>query len=622
MSSYQVFARKYRPKTFDDVIGQEHITQTLKNAIAQQRLAHAYLFVGPRGTGKTSTARILAKALNCVTGEGKPTATPCGVCDSCLEITQGNSLDVLEFDAASNTQVDKIREIIIDNVKFAPSRGNYKLYLVDEVHMLSNSSFNALLKTLEEPPSHVKFLFATTDPQKVPVTILSRCQRFDLKRIPDTLIANHLQHIANLEKIQLADSAAVAIARGADGGLRDAESMLDQLVAFCGTTIEEDDVLQIFGFTSQVTISALAEHLLRIETPQALSLIHAQADAGKDLMKVHADLLGHLRNLLIFQVDPNSLDREISTSLRTTLEEQSAWVTGPKLLELIQQLSTAEARMKWAANKKLQFEIALIRATQSLQIASLDDVLLSLQALRDGSEMPATIPSPRPAPRPSPAPVPVVKNTPPPAVTAPPPPPTPAPPLKPEPKTPPQPEPTPEPTAAPEPKPDPSSAPEPTPPTKPSAPPVASGSPASNESFDSLWPKILKEIATKRRLISSFAEKAVPELSSDNELNLLFPLGEDFAVENLNQPNNRTLLADLVSTHRGIPTTIRASIRAGVAVPYGGYALPEEPEIDPVEAFKNDPLIQKALELFKAEITSVTPAPIPVTHSTTTIEEP
>ncbi len=615
MSSYLVFARKYRPKTFDDVIGQEHITQTLKNAITQQRLAHAYLFVGPRGTGKTSTARILAKALNCVTGHGKPTVTPCGVCDSCLEITQGNSLDVLEFDAASNTQVDKIREIIIDNVKFAPTRGNYKLYLVDEVHMLSNSSFNALLKTLEEPPEHVKFLFATTDPQKVPVTILSRCQRFDLKRIPDTLIASHLQHIASLEKIHLSDSAATAIARGADGGLRDAESMLDQLVAFCGATIEESDVLKIFGFTSQETISSLSEHLLRIETPQALALIHAQADAGKDLMKVHADFLGHLRNLLIFQVDPHSLDREISASLRATLQEQASWVSGPKLLELIQQLSTAETRMKWAANKKLQFEIALIRATQSLQVASLDDVLLSLQALRDGNEPPKPASSNRPDPRTAPAPI--AKSTPPPAVEAPPPPKID--PSKPELKTEPAAEQKPTPAA--EAKvtakakvaaaPPPELAPE---------PPAISPAPSA-EPFTQLWPKILKEVAAKRRLISSFVEKAVPELDSDDQLTLLFPVGEDFAVENLNQPNNRTLLSDIVTAHRGIPTTIRATIREGVVLPVGGYALPEEPVIDPVEAFKNDPLIQKALEIFKAEITSVTPAPVSPTLSLTT-EEP
>src|SRR6188472_3228402 len=248
--SYQVFARKYRPQTFDDLVGQGHVTRTLQNAVEQNRLAHAYLFVGPRGIGKTSTARILAKALNCVNG---PTVTPCGVCDSCKEITGGNSLDVLEIDGASNNGVEQVRELR-DNVRYAPSKGKFKIYIIDEVHMLSSAAFNALLKTLEEPPPHVKFIFATTEPQKVLPTILSRCQRFDLHRIPAKLIAQHLQLIAQKEKVKLQPAAAHAIARGAEGGLRDAESMLDQLVAFCGEKISENDVLDVFGFTSEQTV--------------------------------------------------------------------------------------------------------------------------------------------------------------------------------------------------------------------------------------------------------------------------------------------------------------------------------------------------------------------------------
>ncbi len=237
--SYEVFARKYRPQTFDDLVGQAHVSRTLKNAVAQNRLAHAYLFVGPRGIGKTSTARILAKALNCEKG---PTVTPDGTCDNCKEIAAGNSLDVLEIDGASNNGVEQVRELR-DNVRYAPSKSRYKIYIIDEVHMLTAAAFNALLKTLEEPPPHVKFIFATTEPQKVLATIVSRCQRFDLHRIPAKLIAHHLQFIAGKEKITLESAAAHAIARGAEGGLRDAESMLDQLVAFCGEKISEKDVL-------------------------------------------------------------------------------------------------------------------------------------------------------------------------------------------------------------------------------------------------------------------------------------------------------------------------------------------------------------------------------------------
>ncbi len=303
--SYEVFARKYRPQTFDDLVGQEHVAQTLKNAVVQNRLAHAYLFVGPRGIGKTSTARILAKALNCIHG---PTVTPCGVCDPCREIAEGNSFGVLEYDAASNTQVDKIRELIVERVKIAPPRPyRYKIYLIDEVHMLSPSSFNALLKTLEEPPKHVLFMFATTEVQKVPLTILSRCQRFDLHRIPANLIAKHLQFIAGKEKIKLVPAAAHAIARGAEGGLRDAESMLDQLVAFCGDPISEADVLKVFGFSSQQTVANLSDKILRSATADAVQLLHEQCEAGKDMMRLMVDLISYFRDLLVFKVKPEAL---------------------------------------------------------------------------------------------------------------------------------------------------------------------------------------------------------------------------------------------------------------------------------------------------------------------------
>ncbi len=284
--NYEVFARKYRPQTFDDLVGQTHVSRTLKNAVAQNRLAHAYLFVGPRGVGKTSTARILAKSLNCING---PTITPCGVCDNCREIAGGNSLDVIEIDGASNNSVEDVRQLR-ENVRYAPAKGRYKIYLIDEVHMLSSAAFNALLKTLEEPPQHVKFVFATTEPQKVLATILSRCQRFDLHRIPANLIAQHLQFIAEKEKITLQPAAAHAIARGAEGGLRDAESMLDQLVAFCGEEIAEKDVLSVFGFTSEQTVSDLTGQILRGETPGAIDLLHEQCEAGKDMMRLMADL--------------------------------------------------------------------------------------------------------------------------------------------------------------------------------------------------------------------------------------------------------------------------------------------------------------------------------------------
>ena len=378
--SYEVFARKYRPQTFDDLVGQTHVSRTLKNAVAQNRLAHAYLFVGPRGIGKTSTARILAKALNCVNG---PTVTPCGICDNCREIAAGNSLDVIEIDGASNNSVEDVRQLR-DNVRYAPAKGRYKIYLIDEVHMLSPAAFNALLKTLEEPPAHVKFIFATTEPQKVLPTILSRCQRFDLHRIPANLIAQHLQFIAGKEKITLEPAAAHAIARGAEGGLRDAESMLDQLVAFCGETIAEADVLNVFGFTSEQTVVDLTGHILRSETAGALELLYQQCESGKDMMRLMSDLIGYLRDLLVFKAKPDALSEDVDLDLQRSLAAHAELIATDRLLELIDQFAAAEGRMKWAPNKKLHFEVALIRAIQSLNQATLDEVIENLSALRGG----------------------------------------------------------------------------------------------------------------------------------------------------------------------------------------------------------------------------------------------
>src|SRR6478609_4279777 len=385
--NYEVFARKYRPQTFDDLVGQNHVSRTLKNAVAQNRLAHAYLFVGPRGVGKTSTARILAKSLNCVKG---PTITPCGVCDNCREIAGGNSLDVIEIDGASNNSVEDVRQLR-ENVRYAPAKGRYKIYLIDEVHMLSSAAFNALLKTLEEPPEHVKFIFATTEPQKVLATILSRCQRFDLHRIPANLIAQHLQFIAKKEKITLQPAAAHAIARGAEGGLRDAESMLEHLVAFCGEEIAEKDVLSVFGFTSEQTVSDLTGRILRGETPEAIDLLHEQCEAGKDMMRLMADQIAYLRDLLVFKAKPDALNEDVDPEVQKSLAAYAELISTDRLLELIDQFAATEGRMKWAPNKKLHFEVAIIKAIQSLGQATLDEVIEKLGELRDGGGGPKPV---------------------------------------------------------------------------------------------------------------------------------------------------------------------------------------------------------------------------------------
>jgi DNA polymerase III subunit gamma/tau len=365
--SYRVFARKYRPQTFEEVVGQEHITRTLQNAITSGRVAQAYLFVGPRGIGKTSTARILAKALNCVKG---PTATPCGKCDACLEIAEGRSLDVLEIDGASHNGVESIRELR-DNAAYSPARGPYKIYLIDEVHMLTPGAFNALLKTLEEPPEHVKFIFATTEGQKVPATITSRCQRFDLRRISADAIRKHLLLIAEKEKILLEEAAAELIARGAEGSLRDAESMLDQCIAFCGDKVTSQDVMSVFGFTSREAVAALLQRILDRDAAGGLKIVAEQSESGKDLSRLLGDLIGQVRDLLIAGV----------------LDQASA--PRDKLLILLDHLAETESRMKWAADKKLQLDVAVIKAAHLLDQASLDEVIGTLAALRERTPPPA-----------------------------------------------------------------------------------------------------------------------------------------------------------------------------------------------------------------------------------------
>ena len=560
--SYQVFARKYRPQDFDSVVGQEHITRTLKNAIEQNRLAHAYLFVGPRGVGKTSTARILAKALNCEKGQS---AHPCGVCDMCKAIASGSSLNVLEFDAASNTQVDKIREIIIENVKYAPTSGKYKLYIVDEVHMLSNSSFNALLKTLEEPPAHVIFIFATTDVQKVPTTIVSRCQRFDLRRIPAKLIARHLQYIAKQEKITLEEAAAQAIAKGAEGGLRDAESMLDQLVAFCGNKIAEENVLSIFGFTAQETVSGLCGHILNGDAPAALAVVHEQADGGKDLSRLLADLIGHFRDLLVMKASPGSSNPDLDEAALASLKAQSENIEMDRVLELIDLFATAESRMKWAPNKKLHFEVAVIKAIHALQQATLSEVIDTLSTLRGGGELPA------PPPGREAAPVPVFKPQ---AVSAP--------------------------SKAPE-RVAPVSAPAP-------PPPADAGTPAPVEA-DRLWVELLAQVRDKRTLIKQYLE-AGTLLKIENGVCIIgFPKDQSMAMETIQRKNNRKFIEELISTLAGKPLVLKCELREGLVVtPPVLPEIKEEAPVDPkakaAEDFKNDPKIKKAMEIFEAEILS------------------
>src|SRR5580698_7852153 len=399
--SYQVIARKYRPQRFSDVVGQEHVTQTLSNAIAQSRIAHAYLFVGPRGTGKTTIARIFAKCLNCT---GGPKVDFTDDDPRCQEITEGRSIDVLEIDGASNNGVEQVRELR-DTVKYSPASSKFKIYIIDEVHMLTTAAFNALLKTLEEPPAHVKFLFATTEPEKVLPTILSRCQRFDLRRIPSALIVKHLSEIAKKENVQIDDAALHAIARGADGGMRDAESTLDQLISFCGKEITEPDVLSMFGLAARSQILALAGAVLAGETEAALRQLHELAHQGKDIGRLVSELLGHFRNLLIFQVSRGDLRMiEASEAEAAALKEQSALLHTDALTRMLEVLTDCEGRLRDTTSKKILVEVALLKMIEARDAVSIDTVLQQIQQLRTGAtaaprlaEAPASAAKPKPA---------------------------------------------------------------------------------------------------------------------------------------------------------------------------------------------------------------------------------
>ncbi len=362
---YQVSARKYRPAAFDDVIGQPHVVQMLQNALTSKRLAHAFLFSGTRGVGKTTVARILAKALNCEQG---PSSRPCDQCASCTDIASGASVDVVEIDGASNTSVDDVREIR-DNVKFAPFRGGYRVYIIDEVHMLSNSAFNALLKTLEEPPPHVIFVFATTELHKIPATILSRCQHYNFKRIPRTEILKRLRHVADREQLAVEDRSLGLLGRAADGSMRDALSLLDQAAAFGGKTIAHADLEALLGAVPQELVRAAVRAMQTRDAAEAVRLISRLLDEGHDLKVFCGDLVEYVRNLLVVSVVPGGQDLagliEASEEDIRGMSDEAQEFSGERLQEMFRLLTQTQDALRTTAHPRFTLEVALIRAARA-----------------------------------------------------------------------------------------------------------------------------------------------------------------------------------------------------------------------------------------------------------------
>jgi DNA polymerase-3 subunit gamma/tau len=367
--TYQVIARKWRPQTFDDVVGQDHVVRTLKNAIARGRIAHAYLFVGPRGTGKTSTARIFAKALNCT---GGPKADFDVNDPACKAIAEGSHLDVIEIDGASNNGVDQVRDLR-DTVRYAPAQGKFKVYIIDEVHMLSAQAFNALLKTLEEPPSHVKFVFATTDPQKVLPTIVSRCQRFDLKPIPAELIVERLKKIARDENVKVSDDALACIARLADGGLRDAQSIFDQMISFCGAEISEADVLDVYGLVAAEKIAALAAAMAAGDHQKIVAIVDECDAAGRDLVRLLVDLQALVRTALLDAIAKSGRSSVLGGTPMTT----------EQLTRMLDGLREGEGNVKLGLAEKINFEVTLLKAVEASRARAIDSLIKELTSLAE-----------------------------------------------------------------------------------------------------------------------------------------------------------------------------------------------------------------------------------------------
>ena len=537
--SYLPFARKWRPQDFDEVIGQEHITTTLKNAISMDRLHHAYLFAGPRGIGKTSTARIFSKALNCAKG---PSPKPCSKCTSCQEIVNGSSLDVIEIDGASNNGVDEIRNLR-ETVKFSPLQGKYKIYIIDEVHMLTIPAFNALLKTLEEPPAHVKFIFATTEPHKLPATILSRCQRFDFRRIPLKDIIVKLKEVAKEEKLDIEEDVFLYIGKASDGSMRDAESILDQTSSLSKGKATLKDVVDSLGMIEQETLFRSADLIIERNTKEAIHLVGRVLDSGKDEKQFLTELLEHFRNIMIAKAGISSGELiDLPKEAIERINKQSQSFSQGDIFYILNTLSNSLRMIKQLLPARIVLELCMIKLTLRDSISSIEELLSKLPEITPPQEKPEI-------------------QTPPPQI-----------------KTKPEVQPPQENTQK--------------------IVPHDGKSSVDMTRLNNAWPILIKAIAVKRMSISSYLSEGMPDSVKGDTVYIAFPKGLNFHREVLEEKQNLTSIESTLSQILDASVKLRFIPTDKVLKePNGGNALPTKEELK-----KQEPIIDATLNIFGGKL--------------------